>query len=139
MMWAIYACGSAFFAALTAILAKIGISGINSNLATAVRTIFVLIMAWMMVFVTGNLGGLREISGRGWLFLALSGLATGASWLCYYRALQLGPTAPVVTLDKFSLVVTILLAALLLHEVPNGKTLLGAVLVTAGTLIIAFA
>ena len=93
----------------------------------------------MMVFVTGNLGGLREISGRGWLFLALSGLATGASWLCYYRALQLGPTAPVVTLDKFSLVLTILLAALLLHEVPNGKTLLGAVLVTAGTLIIAFA
>lgn len=138
-MWAVYACASALFAALTAILAKIGVNGVNSNLATAVRTIFVLLMAWLMVFVTGNAGGVREISGRSWLFLALSGLATGASWLCYYRALQLGPTAPVVTLDKFSLVFTILFAALLLHEIPNSKTLLGAALVTVGTLIIAFA
>ena len=138
-MWAVYACASALFAALTAILAKIGVNGVNSNLATAVRTIFVLLMAWLMVFVTGNAGGVREISRRSWMFLALSGLATGASWLCYYRALQLGPTAPVVTLDKFSLVFTILFAALLLHEIPNSKTLLGAALVTVGTLIIAFA
>lgn len=138
-MWILYAAGSAFFAALTAILAKIGISGINSNLATAVRTIFVLVMAWVLVFVTHGTGGLREISGRGWLFLALSGLATGASWLCYYRALQLGPTAPVVTIDKFSLVLTVLLAALLLHERINGKTLLGVLLVTAGALVITFA
>ena len=135
----LYAAGSAFFAALTAILAKIGIQGINSNLATAVRTLFVLVMAWVLVFVTHGAGGLREISGKGWLFLALSGLATGASWLCYYRALQLGPTAPVVTIDKFSLVLTVLLAALLLKEPAGGKTLLGVALVTAGTLVIAFA
>lgn len=138
-MWAIYACGSAFFAALTAVLAKIGIDGVNSNLATAIRTVFVLIMAWIIVLFTGNLAGVREISRRSWMFLALSGLATGASWLCYYRALQTGPTAPVVTIDKFSLVLTILLAALLLREMPSGKTLLGAALVTAGTLIIALA
>lgn len=135
----LYAAGSSLFAALTAILAKVGIQGVNSNLATAVRTLFVLVMAWVLVFATRSAGGLREISGRGWLFLALSGLATGASWLCYYRALQLGPTAPVVTVDKFSLVLTVLLAALLLKEPVGGKTLLGVVLVTVGTLVIAFA
>ena len=135
----LYAAGSSLFAALTAILAKVGIQGVNSNLATAVRTLFVLVMAWVLVFATRSAGGLREISGRGWLFLALSGLATGASWLCYYRALQLGPTAPVVTIDKFSLVLTVLLAALLLKEPVGGKTLLGVVLVTVGTLVIAFA
>ena len=113
-MWAVYAAGSALFASLTAILAKIGIDGVNSNLATAVRTIFVLAMAWVTVGVTGNLSGVREITWRGWLFLALSGLATGASWLCYYRALQLGQVAKVVTVDKFSLVLTLLLGALLL-------------------------
>ena len=138
-MWMLYAAGSSLFAALTAILAKVGIQGVNSNLATAVRTLFVLVMAWVLVFATRSAGGLREISGRGWLFHALSGLATGASWLCYYRALQLGPTAPVVTIDKFSLVLTVLLAALLLKEPVGGKTLLGVVLVTVGTLVIAFA
>lgn len=138
-MWIVYAAGSALFASLTAILAKIGIDGVNSNLATAVRTIFVLAMAWVTVGVTGNLSGVREITWRGWLFLALSGLATGASWLCYYRALQLGQVAKVVTVDKFSLVLTILLGALLLGEKLNVKTVLGALLVTAGTLVIAFA
>lgn len=138
-MWAVYAAGSALFASLTAILAKIGIDGVNSNLATAVRTIFVLAMAWVTVGVTGNLSGVREITWRGWLFLALSGLATGASWLCYYRALQLGQVGKVVTVDKFSLVLTILLGALLLGEKLNVKTVLGALLVTAGTLVIAFA
>lgn len=138
-MWAVYAAGSALFASLTAILAKIGIDGVNSNLATAVRTIFVLAMAWVTVGVTGNLSGVREITWRGWLFLALSGLATGASWLCYYRALQLGQVAKVVTVDKFSLVLTILLGALLLGEKLNVKTVLGALLVTAGTLVIVFA
>lgn len=138
-MWAVYAAGSALFASLTAILAKIGIDGVNSNVATAVRTIFVLVMAWVLVGVTGNFSGVREISPRGWLFLALSGLATGASWLCYYRALQLGQVAKVVTIDKFSLVLTILLGALLLGEHLNLKTVLGALLVTAGTLVIAFA
>lgn len=138
-MWAVYAAGSALFASLTAILAKIGIDGVNSNLATAVRTIFVLAMAWVTVGVTGNLSGVREITWRGWLFLALSGLATGASWLCYYRALQLGQVAKVVTVDKFSLVLTILLGALLLGEKLNVKTVLGALLVTVGTLVIAFA
>lgn len=138
-MWAVYAAGSALFASLTAILAKIGIDGVNSNLATAVRTIFVLAMAWVTVGLTGNLSGVREITWRGWLFLALSGLATGASWLCYYRALQLGQVAKVVTVDKFSLVLTILLGALLLGEKLNVKTVLGALLVTVGTLVIAFA
>lgn len=138
-MWAVYAAGSALFASLTAILAKIGIDGVNSNLATAVRTIFVLAMAWVTVGVTGNLSGVREITWRGWLFLALSGLATGASWLCYYRALQLGQVGKVVTVDKFSLVLTILLGALLLGEKLNVKTVLGALLVTVGTLVIAFA
>ena len=138
-MWAVYAAGSALFASLTAILAKIGIDGVNSNLATAVRTIFVLAMAWVTVGVTGNLSGVREITWRGWLFLALSGLATWASWLCYYRALQLGQVAKVVTVDKFSLVLTILLGALLLGEKLNVKTVLGALLVTVGTLVIAFA
>ena len=138
-MWVLYAAGSAFFAALTTILAKIGISGVNSNLATAVRTIFVLAMAWVLVFVTHGAGGLREIGAKGWLFLALSGLATGASWLCYYRALQVGPTAPVVTIDKCSPVPTVLFAALLLRESVNGKILPGVLLVTAGALIVAFA
>ena len=138
-MWVFYACLSALFAAATAILGKVGIQGISSNLATAIRTIFVLAMAWGMVFITGSQAGIKEIGGKSLLFLALSGIATGASWLCYYRALQLGQVAKVVTIDKFSLVLTILLGALLLGEHLNLKTVLGALLVTAGTLVIAFA
>lgn len=109
-MWALFALGSAVFAALTSILAKIGIDGVNSNLATAIRTIVVLIMAWGMVFLVGAQSGISEISGRSWIFLILSGLATGASWLCYYRALQLGDASKVVPIDKLSVVITLILA-----------------------------
>ena len=105
-MWAVYAGLSALFASLTAILGKIGVQGINSNLATAIRTIFVLVMAWGMVFITGAQAGMKDIGGRSLVFLMLSGLATGASWLCYYKALQVGQVAKVVTIDKFSLILT---------------------------------
>lgn len=115
-MWFVFAVGSSVFAALTSILAKMGIEGVNSNLATAVRTTVVLAMAWGMVFLTGTQGGIGQISRRSWLFLILSGLATGASWLCYYKALQLGPASKVVPIDKLSVVITLVLAALLLHE-----------------------
>ena len=134
-MWFVFAVGSSVFAALTSILAKIGIEGVNSNLATAVRTTVVLAMAWGMVFLTGAQGGLGQIGRRSWLFLILSGLATGASWLCYYRALQLGPASKVVPIDKLSVVITLALAALLLHEQVTPKSALGCLLLGAGTLL----
>lgn len=134
-MWFVFAVGSSVFAALTSILAKIGIEGVNSNLATAVRTTVVLAMAWGMVFLTGAQGGLGQIGRRSWLFLILSGLATGASWLCYYRALQLGPASKVVPIDKLSVVITLVLAALLLHEQVTPKSALGCLLLGAGTLL----
>lgn len=134
-MWFVFAVGSSVFAALTSILAKIGIEGVSSNLATAVRTTVVLAMAWGMVFLTGAQGGLGQIGRRSWLFLILSGLATGASWLCYYRALQLGPASKVVPIDKLSVVITLVLAALLLHEQVTPKSVLGCLLLGAGTLL----
>lgn len=134
-MWFVFAVGSSVFAALTSILAKIGIDGVNSNLATAVRTTVVLAMAWGMVFLTGTQDGITQIGRRSWLFLILSGLATGASWLCYYKALQLGPASKVVPIDKLSVVITLVLAALLLHEQVTPKSALGCVLIGAGTLL----
>ena len=134
-MWFVLALGSAVFAALTSILAKVGIDGVNSNLATAVRTAVVLIMACGMVFLTDAQGGLAGISRKSWLFLILSGLATGASWLCYYRALQIGEASKVVPVDKLSVVITLVLAFAFLHEKFTWKSLAGAVLITAGTLL----
>lgn len=133
-MWAVFAIGSAVFAALTSILAKVGISGVNSNLATAIRTVVVVLMSWGMVFITGTQGGITEISRKSWLFLILSGLATGASWLCYYRALQLGEASKVVPIDKLSVVITLVLAFVFLHEQFTMKSLIGSVLIAAGTL-----
>ena len=134
-MWFILALGSAVFAALTSILAKVGIDGVNSNLATAIRTAVVLVMAWGMVFLTDAQGGIGSISRRSWLFLILSGLATGASWLCYYRALQIGQAPKVVPVDKLSVVITLVLAFVFLHEKFTWKSIAGAVLITAGTLL----
>lgn len=134
-MWFILALLSAVFAALTSVLAKIGIEGVNSNLATALRTMVVVAMAWGMVFLTGAQGGLSAISRKSWLFLILSGLATGASWLCYYRALQVGEASKVVPIDKLSVVITLVLAFVFLHERFTWKSGLGALLITAGTLI----
>ena len=134
-MWFIFAILSAIFAALTSILAKVGIEGVNSNLATAVRTIVVVLMAWFMVFVTGNLNGIIDISKKSWLFLILSGLATGASWLCYYKALQLGEASKVVPIDKLSIVITIILAFIFLGEQITLKTLIGCSLIIAGTFV----
>ena len=134
-MWFILALGSAVFAALTSILAKVGIDGVNSNLATAIRTGVVLVMAWGMVFLTDAQGGIGSISRRSWLFLILSGLATGASWLCYYRALQIGQASKVVPVDKLSVVITLVLAFVFLHEKFTWKSIAGAVLITAGTLL----
>ena len=134
-MWFVFALGSAVFAALTSILAKIGIEGVNSNLATALRTLVVLAMAWGMVFLTGSQSGIGSISRKSWLFLILSGLATGASWLCYYRALQIGQASKVVPIDKLSVVITLVLAFVFLHEKFTWKSGLGAALITAGTLI----
>lgn len=134
-MWLVFALLSAVFAALTSILAKVGMEGINSNLATAIRTGVVLIMAWGIVWVSGTVGGISAISTRGWGFLILSGLATGASWLCYYRALQIGEASRVVPVDKFSVVITMVLAFLFLHETVDWKTIVGGVLITAGTLV----
>lgn len=134
-MWAVYAIGSAVFAALTSILAKVGIEGVNSNLATALRTVVVLAMAWGMVFLTDAQGGISSISRRSWLFLILSGLATGASWLCYYRALQMGQASKVVPIDKMSTVLTLILAFVFLHEKFTTKSAIGTLLITAGTLI----
>ena len=134
-MWLILALGSAVFAALTSILAKVGIAGVNATLATAIRTVVVLMMSWGMVFVTNTQSGISEISRRSWLFLILSGLATGASWLCYYKALQMGNATKVVSVDKLSVVITILLAALFLGEAVTLKSALGCVLIAAGTLL----
>ena len=133
-MWCVLAIGSAVFAALTSILAKVGVTGVNSTLATAIRTVVVLAMSWGMVFLTNAQQGMGEISRRSWLFLILSGLATGASWLCYYKALQLGEASKVVPIDKMSVVLTLVLAFVFLHEQFTLKSLVGALLITAGTL-----
>ena len=134
-MWFVYALGSAVFAALTSILAKIGIEGVASNLATATRTVVVLVMSWGMVFLTNTQGGITGISRKSWLFLILSGLATGASWLCYYKALQLGEACKVVPVDKLSVVFTLVLAFVFLREQFTVKSLIGCVLITIGTLV----
>jgi transporter family protein len=134
-MWLVFALLSSVFAALTTILAKVGIQGVNSNLATAIRTMVVVAMAWVMVFVTNAQNGLAEISRKSWLFLILSGVATGASWLCYYRALQLGEASRVVPIDKLSVVLTLILAFVFLHEEFTIKSFVGCVLIGAGTLI----
>ena len=134
IMWMIYALLSAFFAAATSILAKIGIDGVNSNLATAIRTIVVVIMAWAMVFLTNTQNGITDISRKSWLFLILSGLATGASWLCYYKALQSGEASKVVPIDKLSVVITLALAFIFLHEKFTSKSIIGCILIGAGTL-----
>ena len=134
-MWFLFALGSAVFAALTSILAKIGIDGVNSNLATAIRTVVVVVMAWGMVFLTNAQGGIRSISQKSWIFLILSGLATGASWLCYYKALQVGDASRVVPIDKLSVIITLVLAFVVLHEEFTMKSLAGCVLIGAGTLL----
>lgn len=134
-MWIIFALLSAVFAALTSILAKIGIAGVNSNLATAIRTVVVLVMAWGMVFLTHAQSAISEIGRKSWIFLILSGLATGASWLCYYRALQLGEASKVVPIDKLSVVITLILAFIFLHEDFTPKSLIGCILIGVGTLI----
>ena len=134
-MWFVFALLSAIFAALTSILAKVGIEGVNSNLATAIRTVVVVVMAWGMVFLTHAQSGITEISKKSWIFLILSGLATGASWLCYYRALQMGDASKVVPIDKLSVVITIVLAFILLHEEFTIKSVIGCVLIAAGTLV----
>ena len=134
-MWFVFAILSSIFAALTSILAKVGIEGINSNLATAVRTIVVVLMAWFMVFATGNQNGIVDISKKNWIFLILSGLATGVSWLCYYKALQLGEASKVVPIDKLSIVITIVLAFIFLGEQITLKTLIGCCLIVTGTFI----
>ena len=134
-MWFIFAILSAIFAALTSILAKIGIEGVNSNLGTAVRTIVVVLMAWLMVFITGSQNGLMDISKKSWIFLILSGLATGASWLCYYKALQIGEASKVVPIDKLSIVITVALAFLFLGEQITLKTLIGCSLIAVGTFV----
>ena len=133
-MWAVFALLSAVFAALTSILAKVGINGVNSNLATANRTVVVVIMAWGMVFLTKGQSGIGAISKKSWIFLILSGLATGASWLCYYRALQMGSASKVVPIDKLSVVITLILAFIFLHEDFTYKSAIGSILITAGTL-----
>lgn len=134
-MWFIFALLSAVFAALTSILAKVGIDGVNPNLATAVRTMVVVAMAWGMVFLTNTQGGISEISRKSWLFLILSGLATGASWLCYYRAIQIGEVSKVVPIDKLSVVITLVMAAVFLHEKFTPKSVIGCILIGAGTLV----
>ena len=134
-MWFVFALLSAVFAALTSILAKIGIESVNSNLATAIRTVVVVVMAWGMVFLTNTQSGIWEISKKSWIFLILSGLATGASWLCYYRALQIGEASKVVPIDKLSVVITLVLAFLFLHEEFTMKSLIGCILIGIGTLV----
>lgn len=134
-MWMVFAILSAVFAALTSILAKVGIDGVNSNLATAIRTVVVVLMAWGMVFLTNTQKGISEISTKSWIFLILSGLATGASWLCYYKALQMGEACKVVPIDKMSVVITLVLAFVFLHEQITPKSLIGCILITAGTLL----
>ena len=134
-MWFIFAILSSIFAALTSILAKLGIENVNSNLATAIRTFVVLIMAWGIVFLTGGMSGISEISKKSWIFLILSGLATGASWICYYKALQIGEATKVVPIDKFSIVLTMLLAFVILHAQITVYKLIGILLITAGTFV----
>lgn len=134
-MWFLFAILSSLFAALTSILAKIGIEGVNSNLATAIRTVVVVIMSWGMVFLTNTQNGITEISKKSWIYLILSGLATGASWLCYYRALQAGEASKVVPVDKLSVVITLILAFVFLHEEFTAKAFIGCVLIGAGTLV----
>ncbi|MGN1117071.1 MAG: EamA family transporter [Acutalibacteraceae bacterium] len=134
-MWCIFAVLSAVFAALTSIFAKIGVENVNSNLATALRTIVVLLMAWGMVFITNSQGGISSISRKSWIFLILSGLATGASWLCYYKAIQLGDVSKVVPIDKLSVIITIVLAFIFLHEKVSVKSVIGCILIGAGTLL----
>ena len=134
-MWVLFAFLSAVFAALTSVLAKIGVDGVSSNLATAIRTVIVLVMAWGMVFLTNAQSGITEISRKSWIFLTLSGLATGASWLCYYRALQIGEASKVVPVDKLSVVITLVLAFVFLHEQFTAKSLIGCVLIGIGTMI----
>ena len=136
-MWFWLALGSAVFAALTSILAKIGIEGVGSNLATAIRTMVVVVMAWGMVFITHQQDGLNAISQKSWIFLILSGLATGASWLCYYKALQIGEAVKVVPIDKLSVVITLVMAFLFLHEKFTAKSAIGCILIGAGTLLMA--
>ena len=133
-MWMIFALLSAVFAALTSILAKVGIEGVNSNLATAIRTLVVVFMSWGMVLLTNTQNGIMEISRKSWMFLILSGLATGASWLCYYKALQIGEASKVVPIDKLSVVITLILAFIFLHEEFTLKSIIGCVLIGAGTL-----
>ena len=133
-MWLVFAILSSVFAALTSILAKVGIDGVNSNLATAIRTLVVLIMAWAMVFLTNNQSGITEIGKKSWIFLILSGLATGASWLCYYKALQMGDASQVVPIDKLSVVITLIMAFVFLHEDFTSKSIIGCILITSGTL-----
>ncbi|NLO23522.1 MAG: EamA family transporter [Fibrobacter sp.] len=135
-MWAILALGSAFFAALTSILAKIGIEGMSSNLATAIRTVVVLVMAWGIVFATGAHSGIQNITQKSWIFLTLSGIATGLSWLCYFKALQIGDASRVVPVDKFSVVITMILAFTVLGEALTAKTIAGGALITLGTLVL---
>ena len=134
-MWIVFAILSAIFAALTSILAKVDIEGVNSNLATAIRTVVVVAMSWGMVFLTNSQNGITEISRKSWIFLILSGLATGASWLCYYKALQIGDASKVVPIDKLSVVITLVLAFVFLHEDFTIKSLIGCVLIGIGTLI----
>jgi transporter family protein len=134
-LWFWFALGSAVFAALTSILAKVGIEGVNSNLATAIRTMVVVAMAWGMVFLTNAQKGIADISRRSWIFLILSGLATGASWLCYYKALQVGETSKVVPIDKLSVIITLVLAFIFLHEEFTVKSLIGCALIGAGSLL----
>lgn len=136
-MWFVFALLSAIFAALTSILAKVGIDGVNSNLATAIRTVVVVIMAWGMVFLTNTQGGIAEIGKKSWIFLILSGLATGVSWLCYYKALQIGDATKVVPVDKLSVVLTLVLAFVFLHEKFTPKSLVGCILIGVGTLVMA--
>lgn len=136
-MWVLFAFLSAIFAALTSILAKVGIEGVNSNLATAIRTVVVVVMAWEMVFLTHAQSGLSSIGTKSWVFLILSGLATGASWLCYYRALQIGQASKVVPIDKLSVIITLVLAFVFLHEDFTMKSLIGCILIGAGTLFMA--
>ena len=134
-MWWLFAVLSAVFAALTSILAKVGIAGVNSNLATAIRTMVVVVMAWGMVFLTNEQGGIAGISKKSWIFLILSGVATGISWLCYYKAMQMGDVSKVVPIDKLSVVITLILAFIFLHEKFTPKSIVGCVLIAAGTMV----
>lgn len=135
-MWIVYAILSSVFASLTSILAKVGIEGINSNLATAIRTIVVLVMAWGLVFITGTQSGITDISKKSWIYLILSGVATGLSWLCYYKAIQIGEVSKVVPIDKFSIVITMIMAFVFLKETATVKSIIGGIFITIGTFVL---